>query len=652
MKFFYSLKYQIAATMFVVQLIVLGLILWQTQTTAFIEAKSLIRQQDQSVLKLLSNVSQTALFTEQYFQLQPFYSDVVESTHISSAVLRDYLGVVVASSDKSLLGLNNEEAEAATSLTYLLIHTFDNADDDIGQLSIQFSHAELDALFTRIKQRAITIGLIGALLSMLMSILLAKLLTHRLDQIRIQTVRFAEGDFESRCNLKGADELSSLSDSFNIMADKISGSMKEIEHLAFHDALTGLANRREFDKRLELALSSAKEHGHFYALLCLDLDKFKVVNDTCGHHAGDQLLIQLSDVMLNVLRNRDTLVRFGGDEFAILLENCSLSQAKEVSNKILKAVYDFKFSWDDKIMQVGVSIGAVTLNKHTTNLEQLLSTADAACYTAKQQGRNQVHLVMPGDSNIEGHFTDVDWINRLSTMIDKNQFSMAFQLISPTQKASDGLVRMEFLLRMQDKGEWISPAVFIDAAERFDFIQRLDRYVIDKVFKIIASGKVPGEEVMCFINLSGKSISEEGLFNFVRDKMAHYGLNAKQICFEITETAAIANFNHASVFIEKARGLGCSFASDDFGSGMCSFSYLKNLQVDYVKIDGSFILNMANNAVDTTIVQSINKISHQAGFKTIAEFVENKEILDSIGTMGIDFAQGYGIHKPEIIKEV
>jgi len=650
MKLLHSLKLRLALAIFIAQLTVVALLLWQSQSTAFNESKRLMTVQDQTILQLLSSVSEESLFNEDYFGIQPFYRQAIESSHVITVYLLDDLGDVVVSSDVMLLGKQNPTNKREDT-SYWLSYIFENSGEYIGELNIQFSQREIDQAYQFVLNQSIFLGVASILLTALLSIVMGGLFAKRIERIRENTERFAKGDLTARCEVKGKDELSILSNSLNQMADQISHNMKEIEHLAFHDDLTGLANRREFNRRLEAALVSAKSHGSFYVLLFLDLDKFKLVNDTCGHHAGDQLLIQISDLMLAVLRNRDTLVRFGGDEFGVLLENCSLAQAEEVANKLLTSVYHYKFSWDDKIMQVGVSIGAVTLNAKTNDIEQLLSAADAACYTAKQKGRNQVHMVLPGDQAIAGHFTDVDWINRLSTMIDKDQFSMAYQKIVCVTNP-DKVERVEFLLRLKDdKNQWVSPAMFIDAAERFDSIQRLDRYVIDKTFRIMALEQLPIKGVMFFINLSGKSISEEGLFAYVSDKLLEYGLDAKRICFEVTETAAIANFNHASVFIEKARALGCSFALDDFGSGMCSFSYLKNLQVDYVKIDGSFILSMLENGVDRTIVKSINKISHRSGYKTIAEFVENDELLEKVKELKIDFAQGFGLHKPEIVKE-
>lgn len=648
MRLFYSLKYRVALAIFIVQLAVVISLLWQTQSSAFNESKRLMNEQDELIVKILSSVSEESLFNEDYFGIQPFYTQAMQSPHIINAFLLDYKGDVVVSSDSKFLGMQSPLKEV-TEKSYWVTTEFGHSDEYVGELSIQFSHREISKAYETVLQQSIYLGLLGVFSTALLSIIMAGLFTKRIEHLRENTKRFAKGDLSARCEVTGQDELSSLSKSLNKMADQISSNMKEIEHLAFHDELTGLANRREFNRRLKKAFTAAKKHGHFYVLLFLDLDKFKLVNDTCGHYAGDQFLIQLSDVMMAALRNRDTLVRFGGDEFGVLLENCSLSQAEEVANKLLTTVFDFKFSWDDKIMQVGVSIGAVALNERTENVEQLLSSADAACYTAKQKGRNQVHLVFPGDKEIEGHFSDIDWINRLSTMIDKDMFSMAYQKIVCAQNP-DKVERVEFLLRLQDEqSQWVSPAVFIDAAERFDSIQRLDRYVIDKVFQLIALDKVPVKNAICFINLSGKSVGEKGLFHYVQGKLNEYGLDPQKICFEVTETAAIANFNHASIFIEKARELGCSFALDDFGSGMCSFSYLKNLQVDYVKIDGSFILSMSDNGVDRTIVKSINKISHRSGYQTIAEFVENDDLLKQVADLNIDLAQGYGLHKPEVI---
>lgn len=421
-----------------------------------------------------------------------------------------------------------------------------------------------------------------------------------------------------------------------------------IEYLAFHDSLTGLVNRAEFEHRLERALKNAQENNVVNALLYLDLDQFKIVNDTCGHSAGDDLLKQLSSLLHARIRGRDTLARLGGDEFCVLLENCEQEQAIIIANDLLQLVNEFRFCWNEKYFKIGVSIGVVTINNHSTSPNEILAEADLACYAAKDKGRNCVQVYLDADLKIRTRRKEMNWATRIDSAVENNHFMLYQQLIMPLNE--NGSYHNEFLLRLKDNNQVITPGAFIASAERYQRMVTIDRWVIDNAFSYLHKTQGNGNDTqMTSINLSGQSLSNDTLFGYIHSMLLKHELKPSNICFEITETAAIANFSTAIDLINALKELGCHIALDDFGCGMSSFSYLKNMNIDFLKIDGSFIRNIDKNPIDRSIVESINNISHVAGFKTVAEYVESKKIENILRDIGIDYAQGYSISRPHLL---
>ena len=420
----------------------------------------------------------------------------------------------------------------------------------------------------------------------------------------------------------------------------------QLSYQATHDALTGLINRSEFERQLEDLLDSAANQNREHALLYLDLDQFKVVNDTCGHSAGDELLRQLTTQIQDKVRDSDTFARLGGDEFGVLLENCPLDQAVRLANVLLDEVGSFRFAWLDKTFAVGVSIGLVAITASSGNSASVLSAADTACYAAKDKGRNRVQVYSPGDIEMAERHGEMHWVARIAKAFEEDRFHLYYQPIVLVQVAAQNKEQhFEILLRMRDENHnLIPPNAFIPAAERYNMMVEIDRWVVRNVFNwLIANAERP---VICAINLSGQSVNDDRFLAFLIDQIKGTGVTPRKVCFEITETAAISNLAKASNFIKTVKSLGCSFSLDDFGSGMSSFSYLKNLPVDYLKIDGSFVRDMINDPIDRAMVESINNIGHVMGIKTIAEFVENRAILEELHAIGVDYAQGYGIAKP------
>jgi diguanylate cyclase (GGDEF)-like protein/PAS domain S-box-containing protein len=430
---------------------------------------------------------------------------------------------------------------------------------------------------------------------------------------------------------------------------------RKLSYQATHDTLTGLVNRYEFEMRMENALMFARNEQRSHSVAFLDLDQFKVVNDTCGHAAGDELLRQLSRQLAEPIRAHDTLARLGGDEFAILLEDCDIDNAARVCEKIRQDIEDFRFGWDDHSFEVGVSIGLVGMDQHSSSVADVLSSADAACYSAKEAGRNRVHVSRTIDDETNGQRSEMRWVSRITEALDENRLVLFVQPIEPLVIDAEPESHCEVLVRMLDRdGSLILPGAFLPAAERYNLIQSIDRYVVAKVCEAYHSkffGDFLPHQQTIAINLSGQSLGDKKTLQFIKSNLQAYKVPPEIICFEITETAAINNMGQALDFIRALKEIGCSFALDDFGSGLSSYGYLQNIPVDYIKIDGRFVKDIVDNPIDAAMVASINEIAHLMGKKTIAEFVENTEIADKLRDIGVDFVQGWGIGKPVPIEK-
>ncbi|MEX5558352.1 EAL domain-containing protein [Pseudomonas rhodesiae] len=422
---------------------------------------------------------------------------------------------------------------------------------------------------------------------------------------------------------------------------------------ATHDALTGLANRREFEFRLEQVLHpAASQPGARHALMFLDLDQFKLVNDTCGHAAGDELLRHICALLQSDLREGDTLARLGGDEFGILLENCPAHAAEKIAESLRHTVQSLHFVWKGRPFVTTVSIGLVHIAHTPTSLEASLRAADMACYMAKEKGRNRVQVYHPDDSELSMRFGEMAWVQRLHMALEENRFCLYAQEIAALGPTEGGSGHIEILLRLHDEaGRIILPDSFIPAAERYGLMTSLDRWVVENVFKIIArcQQERPGRSMaMCAINLSGITIGDDDFLGFLHEKFETYRIAPEMICFEITETSAIANLGSAIRFINELKALGCHFSLDDFCAGMSSFAYLKHLPVDFLKIDGSFVKDMLDDPINRAMVEVINHIGHVMGKRTIAEFVETPQIEQALLDIGVDYAQGYLIEQPQL----
>ncbi len=427
---------------------------------------------------------------------------------------------------------------------------------------------------------------------------------------------------------------------------------EKLTYQASHDALTGLINRHEFERRAERLLTTIKTDRDDHALCFMDLDQFKVVNDTCGHAAGDEMLRQLGQVLQDAVRHRDTLARIGGDEFGVLMEHCSLDHAHRVASSLQRTVQDFQFVWEGRSFKVGVSIGLIAITESIPNLTELLKGADVACYQAKDLGRNRIHVYQTEDESLARRQGEMQWVARINQAIEEDRFCLYAQTIVPLDNRTDK--HYELLIRMKDdKDGVILPGAFLPAAERYDLITKLDYWTVENTFGALS--KNPGflkQINFISVNLSGQSLADEPFLDFVVKLIHDTGVEGEKVCFEITETTAISNLSTATEFISKLKELGCRFALDDFGSGLSSFGYLKRLPVDYLKIDGMFVKDIVDDPIDHAMVKSINEIGHVMGMQTIAEFVENDVIKGMLKEIGVDYGQGFGIDKPIPLDEL
>jgi len=514
--------------------------------------------------------------------------------------------------------------------------------------------------------RSLAILLVGLGVSLYLAWRIGRQITRPILSLTHTVSRIGEGHLDERVDTSGQVELGVLQRGVNHMAahlqamqdqmqEKIDRATARLIYQASHDALTGLINRREFEQRLERTLLTALQQGREHALCYMDLDQFKVINDSCGHAAGDELLRQLALLLKGNLRERDTLARLGGDEFALLLENCSIPDALEVADTFRAEVQRFRFKWGDRIFSVGMSVGMVAINADSGTAANLMSAADAACYVAKDRGRNQIHLYESRDSDLVRHRGEMQWVTRIQRALEEHRLRLSWQEIRRADGVVESVRHVELLLRMIDEdGSEILPMAFIPAAERYSIMPAIDSWVIEETLRLCQRYLASKRERNCLfaVNLSGASLKDPAFRRMLLASLDENPAFGPHLCFEITETAAIGNLAVVNEFIEAMRAFGCSFALDDFGSGLSSFTYLKNLNVDYLKIDGAFVRDIANNAIDRSMVEAIHRIGHQMNLRTVAEYVESDQILALLRQMGVDYVQGNGIHQPEPLENL
>ena len=427
-----------------------------------------------------------------------------------------------------------------------------------------------------------------------------------------------------------------------------------ITHMAYHDTLTGLENRNELEKRLQQAIEKSRQSNQSHAFLYIDLDQFRLINDTCGYVAGDILLKQLSQLLKEKVRDSDCLARIGGDEFAILLENCPPDRALQVAHNLMKVINEFRFEWKNTPYSITTSIGFVEINAATTGVDELLSNADMACYLAKDQGGNRIKVFAGEDDELSRKKGEMQWVTRLNRALEEKQFRLYEQAILPVVPHDIEVKHSELLIRLENSdGTVMEPETFVPAAEHYHLIAKIDRWVIDTAFEYLSNllqqGNTPHDLGVYFISVSGSSLGDAGFYNFVNEKLDLHDIPGEMVCFEVKEATALSQYGPAIDFINNVRQRGCSIAIDDFGAGLSSFSYLKSVPVDYVKIDGGFIGHVDRDPMDCAIVEAINQIGHIAGLQTIAELVESDAVMGKLKAIGVDYAQGNKLDAPHPI---
>jgi len=421
---------------------------------------------------------------------------------------------------------------------------------------------------------------------------------------------------------------------------------RELLHQATYDDLTELVNRKQFEKRVELVIEKAKTSDLYAAIIFIDLDRFKPINDLAGHSAGDKFLKNIADILKSKVRKKDTLARFGGDEFTVLIENCTIEQASKIAETMREEVEKFVFSYNNKSFNSTLSAGIAPITGVNDTVSSVINAADSACQIAKNDGRNRIHIISTENGELEAHKKEIEWIAKIKDAVASDDFVLYAQKIESINPNIENS-HYEVLIRLKAKdGSIIPPNAFIPPAERYNLMPLIDRWVIKEAFSTI---DIKNEYA---INLSGQTISDDSFIEYIEEMLDVYHIDPFKICFEITETAAIQHINRTITLIDRLKEKGFKFSLDDFGSGLSSFAYLKNMSVDFLKIDGIFVKDIVNDPISYAMVNSINEIGHTMGLKTIAEYVEDQNILDKLKEIGIDYSQGYHVHKPEPLKDI
>lgn len=427
---------------------------------------------------------------------------------------------------------------------------------------------------------------------------------------------------------------------------QVGSKTQQVSYQAMHDPLTNLYNRCYFEHQVDKAISSVSNEVQ-YVLLYLDLDQFKVVNDTCGHMSGDELLRQITELLQSKVRKSDILARLGGDEFGLLLKNCDVVMATLLAEELRKHINDFRFMWDDKIFTVGVSIGIAPIDKQIAELKDALIAADSACYAAKDAGRNQVHIYDPQDKKSLEQEGQVQWMAEISSALQENRMFLYAQTVERLASTADVTnTGYEILVRLVDKeGKVYPPGAFFPAAQRTGQITEIDRWVVKNTFEFIATRRL-SSDYLFYINLSGRSLGDNNFKHYLKNLFREYKLLGQHICFEISETDVIASFDNTRSFVNEFREMGCLFSVDDFGSGLSCFAYLKQLMVNVLKIDTALCHNIDSDVINYTMVKAINELAHLHGKQTVAKNVESSAIIKMLEELGLDGVQGYEISHP------
>jgi len=585
--------------------------------------------QMRDVIRLRSSAVRSLLQTENSLDRQRIFDKLIQYTSIYQNSRAELTRLGANERENNILEEINE-ADVRVSSAYERANTLIYADDhDVIALKGALSEVQLQELV---------------------------LLNHLNDLVQLERMLADEALAHNQETYKETQRLQiyivcaafALSMIISIMViARVARANKRIAHLANHDDLTGLHNRRSFEQHLQYTIDNAERSDNTHGLLYLDLDRFKIVNDTCGHHAGDQLLIQLTQMMQERLRRGDLFARVGGDEFAIIAQGKTFEDIRGLADDLRVIVSDYTFRYQEQSFKVSLSVGVTPIDGQIQSIERVLADVDSACYVAKQSGRNRVHVTQDDDAEVVKYRSNLAGIQAIRKALADDRLSLFYQPIFHIEDESVKLAHCEILLRIRsENGEMYSPTRFIPIAEKYNIMTEIDQWVFTHVIDWLLAHQAGHVIPRLLVNLSGLSFADDGFSTFIVERLTRGDVDPSYIAFEISEGAAVKNFEKVSQFIDRVRALGCELALEDFGSGFSSFAYLKRLSFDYLKIDGSLVRNIATNSVDRDMVAAINQIGHTVGAKTIAEFVEDDASLNCLREINVDYAQGYGLRMP------
>lgn len=642
-RWWHSLRLRIAAVIFLLEAVMLAVVLWQTQNYALERARQLIEEQDQIALDLLAEDARQALLTLEYDNLTDIFRQAANNRHIRAILLLDERGIPVAVSDSHYLGDPTASLPLAKG-DYQRNLMLQNVGSEGGRLIVVFSGERLHRVYAESLGRGMVLGLVGMGLIALASIGLGMLLTRRLSRLTRYAEAVARGDQVQAVEVGGRDEVSALSRAIDTMVEALHGQAADMKRMAYHDPLTGLANRLQFQERLEKALHTARRYHTRHALLYLDLDQFKLVNDSCGHDAGDRLLTELSNVLRAQLRTRDTLARLGGDEFGVLLDRITLGEAVTVAEKLRRAVDEFRFHCDGREFHLGVSIGVAEIDAESPSVERLLAMADMACYAAKEKGRNTIEVADDEPASQE-HSRQMAWVPRLEAALTEHRLLLYRQPILHID--DQRILGWELLLRLQDeRGQLLTPDQFISAAERFNLMPRIDQEVLRLICRAVAARPehYPG---LLFINVSGQTLSDNDYPALLRQLFRELHLEGDKFCFEISENALLSRPGTAGEFMRKLGTLGCQICIDDLGKGLCNLQQVGTLNVAFIKLGKRLVHHLGDDRVDARIAEAIVEIARTMHLQIIAQGVDTEVQIQQLRALGVELAQGNVLAPPE-----
>ncbi len=608
-----------------------------------------LEQQSYLVLKLISAGAQEAVIMEDIALLDTLVRETATlDPNLTSILIANESGQPMTQWRHSEFGKIPSTPRFEQSIEY--------EGELFGKVFAQWNIAglseEIDIRIARSRQ-TLMIALLA--LTVFSLILLHVLVASPINKLTAKLWAFSNGRYNGRLEIPSSREMSMLADAVNDLGTAMQESQvltNKLEHRASHDSLTGLKNRQAFESALCDALEQRTESSPDDVLIYFDLDQFKVVNDTCGHAAGDELLKQLC-VILSGLFDPDVMfARLGGDEFAVLLRSTSLEKGIQLAEELRVTTQAYRYLNQGRSFVVAATLGVVCITDTGENPERIMSAADETCYAAKDAGRNRVHVYTENDNELRKRRSEMSWVPKIHHALETSKFTLFGQIIESTDKSQHPSSHIEVLVRMLDNnGDVIPPGAFLPAAERYAIMPQIDRWVVINTLSWMEERLIQGDEVpVCAINLSGNSVSDEMFRDFLLEQLLLSPVPASSLCFEMTETAAVSDLSSAAEFMNIVRESGCQIALDDFGSGMSSFAYLKNLPVDFVKIDGVFVSPLMTDETCVVMVRAIGEIARVMGIKTIAEFVEDDEVRGKLADIGIDYVQGYGVGKPTALE--